>query len=110
MTSETRTFIEATDIAGVEMECPKCFSTIFYPIAALEEAKNIPSNCPQCNRVMFDVLPTNPESHYVQFPSYPAINDLQKIAAGLRSLVRERTDIHTQIKFRINTETTTAKP
>jgi hypothetical protein len=105
MTSETRTFIEAQDIAGVEIECPQCLSTVFYPIAALEESKKIPSSCPQCNRGLFDVLPTNPQSPYAQFPSYPAINDLQKIAAALRSLVRERTDIHAQIRFRINTET-----
>jgi hypothetical protein len=104
VTSETRTFIAANDIAGVEVECPRCHSTIFYPIAALDEAKKISSNCPQCNHGLFDVLPTDPQSHYTQFPSYPAINDLQKIAVGLRSLVRERTDIHATVRFRIDAE------
>jgi hypothetical protein len=104
MTSETRTFVEATDIAGIEVECQQCHSTIFYPIAALEEAKKLIANCPQCNHSLFDVATTNPQSPYIQYPSYPAINDLQKIAAGLRSLVRERTDIHANIRFRIDAE------
>ncbi|MGB9488893.1 MAG: hypothetical protein WCA92_00385 [Terriglobales bacterium] len=104
MTSETRTFIEAKDIAGIEMECQQCRSTVFYPIAALEEAKKIIANCPQCNHGLFDVATTNPQSAYIQYPSYPAINDLQKIASGLRSLVRERTDIHANVRFRIDTE------
>ncbi len=102
MTSETRTFIEATDIAGVEIECQYCHSTIFYPIVALADAKKLPANCPQCNHGMFDVLPTNSQSQYTQFPSYPAIDDLQKIAASLRDLVRERTDIHASIRFRVD--------
>jgi len=109
MTSETRMFIEAGDVAGIEVECRECHSTVFYPLAAIEKAEKIIATCPQCNHGLFDVAPTNPQSPYVQFPSYPAINDLHKIAAGLRSLVRERTDIHANIRFRIDTEATSNK-
>jgi len=104
MTSETRTFVEARDIAGIEVECQECHSTVFYPLTAVEKTEKIIANCPQCNHVLFDVAPTNPQSPYAHFPSYPAINDFHKIAAGLCSLVRERTDIHANIRFRIDAE------
>jgi hypothetical protein len=104
MTSETRTFVEARDIAGIEVECRRCHSTIFYPLEAIEKAEKIIASCPQCNQGLFDVATVDPSSPYVQFPSYPAINDLHKIAAGLRSLVRERTDIHANVRFRIDAE------
>jgi hypothetical protein len=89
------------DIAGIEVECQGCHSTLSYPIAALTETKQITANCPHCKHGLFDVTP-NLQSNYVQFPSYPAINDLHRIAAGLCSLTRERTDIHAKIRFRVD--------
>jgi hypothetical protein len=104
MTSETRTFVESKDIAGIEVECRRCHSTVFYPLATLEDEGKLKPNCPHCNQGQFDMTPTNPESPYIQHPSYPAINDLHKIAAGLCSLIRERTDIHANVRFRIDAE------
>ena len=109
MTSETRTFIEAGDIAGVEVECRECHSTVFYPLAAVEKAEKVLATCPQCNRGLFDMATADAQSRYVQFPTYPAIGDLHKIAAGLRSLVHVRTDIHANIRFRIDNGATVNK-
>jgi hypothetical protein len=96
MTNETRTFIQAIDISGVEVECPKCFLTIFYPVAAVEKVTELLARCPSCNHDFFDYINT-------RTVEYPAINDLQKIAASLRSLNRpDRTDIHANIRFRVN--------
>src|SRR5271163_3866960 len=104
MTSETKTFVQAQDIAGIEVECPQCHVTIFYPASATEKGTEILSRCSHCNRDLFDAAPIPASSPYTHSPSYPAINDLQKVAAGLRSLVRERTDIHANIRFRIDAE------
>ena len=101
MTSELRTFIEAGDISGIEVGCPKCHLTLFYPVD-VEKAIELLARCPHCSHDFFDELRTNrgyPHSEY------PAINDLQKIAAALRTLLRpDRTDIHAQIRFRIANE------
>jgi hypothetical protein len=94
MTSETRTFIGAADISGVEIECPKCHLTIFYP-AIGERIIDILAGCPHCANEFFDEGSKSRE--------YPAINDLQKIVSALRSLVRsDRTDIHANIRFRVS--------
>jgi hypothetical protein len=93
MTSETRTFIQAADISGIEIECPKCNLTIFYP-AGGERVMEILAGCPHCYNQFFD---EGAKSH-----DYPAINDLQKIVGALRTLLRpDRTDIHANIRFRI---------
>jgi hypothetical protein len=104
VTSEARTFIEAKDLTGIEIECQQCHSAVFYPIAALKGEGQISPNCPQCNRGLFDVLPPNPQATHAQYPIYPAINDLHKIAVGLRALISERTDIHANVCFRIDAE------
>ena len=96
MTNETRTFIQTADISGVEVECPKCFLTIFYPIAAVEKVTEMLAGCPNCGHGFFD----HTSNRTVE---YPAINDLQKSAAALRSLNRpDRTDIHANLRFRVN--------
>jgi hypothetical protein len=100
MTSETRTLIEAADIIGVEIECPDCRLTIFYPVA-VEKVMKIGPSCPHCNRLFFDSSRNNvyPGSHY------PAIDAIQEIASNLRKLTRpDRTDIHALIRFRVAME------
>lgn len=104
MTSETKTFAQAQDIAGIEVECPRCRVTIFYPASATEKGTEISARCSHCKHDLFDATPVPASSPYTHFPSYPAINDLQNIASGLRSLVRERTDVHANIRFRIDAE------
>ncbi len=97
MTSETRTFIEASDVFGIEIGCPKCNLAIFYPIT-VERVIEIGSFCPHCNHPFFDVVKdaVYPGRHY------PAVDALQEIAAGLRKLTNpERTDIHANIRFRL---------
>jgi DNA-directed RNA polymerase subunit RPC12/RpoP len=99
MTSETRTFVQAHDIEGVEVECPKCQLTIFYPIAATEKTTEILAGCPHCSHRLFDDTTTGTT---FRSQNFPAIIDLQKIASGLRALVRaDRTDIHAGIRFRV---------
>lgn len=98
MTSETRNLLESKDISGIEIECPECHLAIFYPIDVKEVIK-IGSSCPHCNHGFFDSVRDNvyPGSHF------PAIDSLQEIAANLRKLSRsDRTDIHAQIRFRVN--------
>jgi hypothetical protein len=93
MTNETRTFIGIADISGVEIECPKCNLTILYPVGG-ERTMEILAGCPHCYHSFFDEGNKSRE--------YPAIYDLQKIVAALRTLVRpDRTDIHANIRLRI---------
>src|SRR5580704_3261469 len=100
MTSETRIFIEPQDIAGIEIECPKCHLSILYPIAG-DKTVEILAGCPHCCHYFFDEK-TNPRPQQAEFP---AINELQRMAASLRSLRRQdRTDIHAHIRFRVNVD------
>jgi hypothetical protein len=106
MTSETRTLIEAADITGVEIECPKCHLAMLYPVV-VEHVITIGHNCPHCNLPFFDEA-----NNRAAFGgnNYPAIENIQQIAAHLRALIRpDRTDIQAQIRFRVNTESK-AKP
>jgi hypothetical protein len=52
MPTESRTFIELSDISGVEFECPKCEAKILYPIKRHYEP--LPENCPSCGQKWFD--------------------------------------------------------
>lgn len=51
MTSETRTLIDFSDIAGVEIECldPQCGAKIVYP----RNNHRIAKQCPNCNANLF---------------------------------------------------------
>jgi hypothetical protein len=104
MTSETKTFVQAQDIAGIEVECPRCKVTIFYPVSATDKGVEILARCSHCKQELFDAAPVPDSSPYTHFPSHPAIDDLQSIVSGLRSLLRTRTDIHANVRFRIDTE------
>jgi hypothetical protein len=55
MSSESRTFIELSDITGMEFECPKCEAKILYPIKKHYEP--LPENCPSCGAAWFDENP-----------------------------------------------------
>lgn len=100
MTSETRTLIEMNDITGVEIECPECRLMIFYPIFVKEVIKIGPA-CPHCNRLFFDEA----NNRAYGGREYPAIDSIQEIAASLRALCRkDRTDIHANIRLRVNAE------
>jgi hypothetical protein len=108
MTSETKTFVQIKDIAGIEVECQRCGVTTLYPIHPIsatvtEKSTEILPRC-ACRHDLFDVAPVAASSHYVPFPSYPAIDDLHNIASHLRSLVQTRTDIHANVRFRIDAE------
>lgn len=95
MTSETRTFIDPGDISGIEVECPECHLTVFYPIGG-ERTMDIWVACAHCMHRFFDKAGKEGSNNY------PAINELQKIVSALRALLRpERTDIHTNVRFRI---------
>jgi hypothetical protein len=97
MTSETRTLIELTDLAGVEVQCSECQYLAVFPIGKVFK---IGSRCPQCEHVWFDELPNGREGG-----RHPAIDNLQKIASELRSLTRkDRTDIHASVRLHISTK------
>jgi predicted nucleic acid-binding Zn-ribbon protein len=99
MTSETRTFIGAADISGVEIECTSCHLTIFYPVTG-ERAMDILAGCPHCSKGLFDEVSGRTFGDRV----FPVINELQKLTSALRALLRpDRTDIHANIRFRIDT-------
>ncbi|HEY1659893.1 MAG TPA: hypothetical protein VGG14_16190 [Candidatus Sulfotelmatobacter sp.] len=105
MTSETRTLLEPKDIVGMEIECHECHMTIFYPTAVKEVIK-IVSYCPHCSHKLFDEV----QSREFGSVSCPAIESLQTVVANLRALVRaDRTDIHAQIRYRVNVESKVAK-
>lgn len=59
MPSESRTFIQLSDILGVEFECPKCQARILYPIRKHYEP--LPESCPSCGQVWFNENPDLPE-------------------------------------------------
>jgi hypothetical protein len=97
MTAETRTLIEFKDITGVEIECPECHLTVLYPVAKVSK---IGASCPACTQPWFDPLRND------RLTTHPAIDDIQHIAERLQRLTRDdRTDIHVQIRLRINVET-----
>jgi hypothetical protein len=96
MTTETRTLIEFKDIMGVEIECPECHLSLVYPIAKLSR---IGPAYPHCSHALFDAREGSRDS------AYPAIDNIEHIAENLRRLTRDdRTDIHAQIRLRVNVE------
>jgi hypothetical protein len=100
MTSETRTLIEAKDITGVEVECPQCHITTFYP-ANVESIRKIGMNCTHCNCQFFDIATTTvagPEA-------YPGLSALRGMMGHLcRFTSPDLTGVHASIRFRLKTE------
>lgn len=52
MTSEIRTLVDITDIAGVEFKCKHCGAQILYPIGRLETDRLV-RVCPNCKEEWF---------------------------------------------------------
>jgi hypothetical protein len=52
VTSETRTLVDITDIAGVEFKCKHCDAQILYPIERLDPERLL-RNCPNCKEEWF---------------------------------------------------------
>jgi phage FluMu protein Com len=99
MTSETRTLIGLDDISGIEIECPKCHLTIFYPLAQLVK---ISPQCPHCKQLWFDAIPDKIPVE----SAHPAIESITSITSNLRALLRnDRTDIHAKVRLQIKTDT-----
>ena len=55
MSTESRMFIQLSDILGAEFECPKCQAKILYPIK--KHYDPLPENCPSCGQVWFNENP-----------------------------------------------------
>lgn len=93
MPSESRTFIQLTDILGVEFECPKCQAKILYPIKKHYEP--LPENCPSCGQVWFDENPNLPANE-------PKIVELvQKTFTSLHNIA-ETPAIQARVRLNIN--------
>ena len=102
MTSEIRTLIELGDVTGIEITCPQCQVKVLYPIS---KGFKLAYTCSQCNKPWFDGV----VDKQVGSISYPAVECIQSIASNLRILNRpDRTDIHTQILLKINTNSSTS--
>jgi hypothetical protein len=56
--SEQRTFIEPTEIAGVEFGCPKCGLKILYPLTG--NYTRLVDHCPTCDQTL---VATDPTAH-----------------------------------------------
>jgi len=98
MTSETRTLIETADIKGIEIECPECHITTFYPIR-LESIRKIGPSCHHCNNQLFDMASV----HVAGIDAYPAVASLYQILGNLSKLAEpSRTDIHASIRLLVN--------
>lgn len=92
MSSESRTFIELSDITGVEFECPKCQAKILYPIKKHYEP--LPENCPSCSQALFDENPALP-------PGQPRIVEMvQKTLVSLHNM-SETPAIRTWVRLNI---------
>jgi len=100
MTTETRIFLEPRDVQGIEVACPECRLSVFYPIDVKAMIK-IGPNCFHCGHKLFDQLDNRQKIG--GGISYPGIDSIQEIAGHLRALKRQdRTDIHADIRFRLD--------
>jgi hypothetical protein len=94
MTSETRTFIEAKDVVGIELSCKDCAAKITFPIS---KPLKMGVACPNCGAKWFDAAHDTARNK----DSYPAHDSLTAIAAHLKALSEIRTDIHATLRFQI---------
>jgi transcription elongation factor Elf1 len=85
VTSEHRVFIEATDIIGIEFECPRCNTRVHYTLEGSITRKV--RVCPNCNEEFYQ-------------PSSPEEADLNRVMVGLvtgRALARLKAKIRLEI-------------
>jgi hypothetical protein len=94
MTSETRTLIELTDIAGIEFECPKCSAKVLYSLE--KHYDRLANQCPNCNESWFDSRDAGVH------PGTPLVADQVKaVFASLRT-VAKHPGIRTRIRLQIS--------
>lgn len=78
MTSETRVFVELTDIAGLEFSCRKCGTKILYPLE--KQYDRLADKCPNCFEPWLSERPNKQ-------PGEPPIADLiLRTLASLRGI------------------------
>jgi len=93
MPSESRTFIQLSDLLGVEFECPKCRAKILYPIKKHYEP--LPESCPSCGQLWFNENPGLP-------PGQPRIVELvQKTFTSLHN-ISETPAIRARVRLNIS--------
>lgn len=93
MTSETRTLIELTDIAGIEFECRKCGAKVLYPLAKHHD--RLADICPNCYEPWF----LNPAN---QHPSSPTTADgVKRVIVGLHNLAKSEL-VSAQVRLLVN--------
>jgi uncharacterized protein (DUF983 family) len=72
MTSETRAYIEPQDILGVEFECGRCRTRLFYELPA--KPVRVVHQCPNCNEPFYG--PTRAEDFQAFFALLTGIRRL----------------------------------
>ncbi|SRR6266436_2779479 len=98
MTSESRTLIEASDVLGIDLECPnqKCKARAFYPIRNSEP--KIPFACHSCNADWFALAP-DPRS------GAAASKAIEQIKVLMRHLIlldtANRSDIYAKVRLQV---------
>lgn len=98
MTTETKTFIELSDIVTIKLECPTCGIATSIPLASVPST--ISAVC-QCRERFFDERANRHPSQN----QYPAIDSLLAIANNLVALTRsDRTDLRAKIMIGIKTD------
>ena len=64
MTSETRIYVEPTDIVGVEIVCPHRKSRLSYHLKLMQA--NPPDRCYNCNKPFFEAIQGERDVRYDQ--------------------------------------------
>ena len=89
MTSEQRTLIQLSDIAGVEFECKSCKARVFYPFDSAP--RRLATHCPHCGDGWFFVDPNaHPEANKPYEEVRTVILQMQKLAANPTVLAQVR--------------------
>jgi uncharacterized paraquat-inducible protein A len=97
MTSETRTVIEITDIAGIQIECRECKAMISYPI--IKSHEKIASRCPNCNADLFTL------TQNVAAPaSSETIQALTALIRVLRHFEKPSPDLQANLRLQLAAE------
>jgi len=91
MTTETRQFIEVSDIVGIELYCDNCKATLSFPIAGAKEREV--SVCPSCKQRWFPV----PEKDNPIAPEMLVVEIIKVLrSAGIRK------DLHAHCRLQVS--------
>jgi len=95
MTSETRTFVDFSDILSIEMECQKCHTKQTRPIG---NTTRFPTHCASCGPGAggSEWFFSDSERDYVELREFS--NRLQRIAELSESLQSKKLKIRLEIK------------